>query len=312
MSVSVTIFRNRYDNKTHKRMDFETFAGFEELLYGLSKKRIYRKEKANLISPATYIPDTTRANVNVVDWGGWAALDVDDSVAENFRETLASKFNGLYFVCYSTASSTEAHPKFRLVFPLDKRVEAEKIPNLWYALNNFASNMGDTQVKDLSRMYYVPADYRTSAATNSFIFTQEGDYLPVESFLARYPMPEKPASFLEKFSPEIKDAVLRRYREKLTNDSVSWTSYHNCPFWPKNLEIEYRAITSTGWYHQMYRIMVSIATRALGAKYPITVDEIANLAREFDAETGGWYAKRPLEKEAARALDFAFQNYEGA
>ena len=64
-------------------MDYETFEEFEAVLIGLCNSDKYsKKSEAPLISPATYVPDTTRANDNVVSWGGFGILDVDDFVGE--------------------------------------------------------------------------------------------------------------------------------------------------------------------------------------------------------------------------------------
>ena len=76
--ISTTVFKSVYDNKTHRRMDFLSFDEFEKFLYDLSKIEKKGKKDAQLISPATYEVSTTRANKNVVDWGGWCAIDVDD------------------------------------------------------------------------------------------------------------------------------------------------------------------------------------------------------------------------------------------
>jgi len=58
----------------------------------------------------------------------------------------------------------------------------------------------------------------------------------------------------------------------------------------------------------MYQIMVALAGNAISKKYPIAADEIAVLCRELDAETGNWYANRPLQKEADRALEYVYRN----
>jgi hypothetical protein len=58
----------------------------------------------------------------------------------------------------------------------------------------------------------------------------------------------------------------------------------------------------------MYQIMVALASNALKNKYPITAQEIAQLCRELDMETGNWYENRPLEIEADRALEYAYRN----
>ena len=60
MAYSLTIFKSIFDNKTHRRMDFESFDVFETVMRGLQKK-VKRKpqkgerpneETAELISPA--------------------------------------------------------------------------------------------------------------------------------------------------------------------------------------------------------------------------------------------------------------------
>ena len=77
---SVTIFKSLFDNKTDKRVDLKDWSAFEKMLYDLSKmpgykaKRGENKKSSPLMSPAIYHPDTTRANKNVIEWSGWAAV----------------------------------------------------------------------------------------------------------------------------------------------------------------------------------------------------------------------------------------------
>ena len=60
-------------------MNYSSFEEFETVLYRLADSKKYlKKQDAPLISPAVYKPDTTRANDNVVAWGGFGILDVDD------------------------------------------------------------------------------------------------------------------------------------------------------------------------------------------------------------------------------------------
>jgi len=108
--------------------------------------------------------------------------------------------------------------------------------------------------------------------------------------------------------PHMQEAILERKKDHLTKTNFGWTSYRDCPFWPKKLAQEYVAITTTGWYHKLYQMMVSIASNAMRRGYPITPAEIATLIREFDAGTGGWYQDRPLEEESQRAIEFVFAN----
>lgn len=291
-------------------MQFDTLDKFEKLLYDLSKQPGYkpkkgeRKDGSPLITPSSFEANTTRANRNVVQWNGWAALDVDDYEG-TFEETV-SKFKSNYFICYSSASSTKEKPKFRIILPLTKSVPADKIRHFWHALNHEFGSVGDAQTKDLSRMYYVPAQYPNAF---NFIFTHKAKLLDPTDLMERHPFSEGfRNSFHDKMPDHIKQKIMEYRKDRLTNVSIKWTSYHDCPFVNKQLVMEYRTIHAGGWYHTMFRIMVSIATKALRAKYPIGPDDIAKLCREIDNETGCWYKDRPLTLEASRAIDFSMQN----
>jgi len=304
---SLTIFKNRYDNKTHKSMNFESWDEFVSLLYKLSEKP-ETKATAPLISPATYEEGTTRSNKNVNMWGKWAAVDVDDIdiPADKLVEILTERFGHWDFVCYSTASSTVDRPKFRLVFNLMEVVHKDQISKFWYALNTELDSIGDKQTKDLSRMYYVPAKYD---GAHNFIFHNAGDPVDIDYLVVKHPYKEREGkSFLERLPEEMQRAVIEHRKQSLNNTSITWTSYTDCPFFPKKLAMEYQTITSTGWYHKMFQIMVAIAGNAVKREYPITAKEIAKLCSEFDKDNGNWYDNRPLELEADSALEYIYRN----
>ena len=309
MNYSLTIFKSLFDNKTHKRMDFDSWDKFEELLYNLSKIERKDKKAAQLISPAVYQSDTTRANKNVTEWGGWCAVDVDD---HEFKGDLKSELDGMVgdwnYVCYSTASSRSSAPKFRLVFPLRTRVGKENIRAFWFALQSKLGNIGDRQTKDLSRMYYIPGQY---LGADNFIFTG-GGVQPIDPYalMKLYPYAEKNHSgnFIDRLPEEMQRQIIEHRRSKLENTGYHWTSYKDCPFFPRRLEAEYRSISNTGWYHKMYQIMVAVASNAIKKEYPITAAEISQLCRQLDQETGNWYSNRPLDTEADRALEFVYKN----
>lgn len=305
---SLTIFKSIFDNKTHRRMDFDTFDELEELLYELSKKPGYKPKKDDrrigspLITPATYEMETTRANRNVVEWAGWVALDIDEYDG-TFDEAI-EKFKTNRFVCYSSASSSQEKPKFRVVLPLTKRVPAEKIKHLWYAINHEFGSIGDAQTKDLSRMYYVPADYPGSY---KFIFShKDAPMIDPEVLMAKHNFFE--AYKESKWGNDVEKMLEQFKKDNLCNYDIKWSSYRDCPFVNKQLVTEYQVINETGWYHKMYQIMVSVAAKALKRSYPITPKEISALCKEIDSETGGWYKNRPLELEASRAIEYAMKN----
>lgn len=307
--VSLTIFKNIFDNKTNKRMDFPDFPAFEKFLYKLSEENLGSKKDAVLMSPAVYTPDTTRKNDNVIEWASWCCVDVDEYISEgDLRDDLVQRFGSHYFVCYSTASSTTAHPKFRVVFPLTTSVERDKIKHFWYALNTELGDLADKQTKDLSRMYYIPAKY---ALADNFIFShRDGNYINPDQLMEKHAYAQKSNlnNFFDRLPEELQKQIIEHRKQKLDQTDVQWTSYRDCPFFPRQLESEYRSINNTGWYHKMFQIMVATAGNAIKRKYPITAAEISQLCRELDNETGGWYANRPMDKEADRALEYVYKN----
>jgi len=305
---AVTIFKSQYDNQTHRRLDFDTWEHFEKFLYKLSERPLEGKKDAELISPAVYQDGTTRANKNVLAWAGWAAVDVDDHEFKgNLKDELSSRYGKYTYICYSTASSKHGLPKFRLVFPLREEVGADNIKHFWFALNSELGSIGDKQTKDLSRMYFVPATYNDAF---NFIFTNIGDPIDPLDLMSKWEYNDKKDSknFLDRLPEEWQKQILEYRKDKLDNNSYVWSGYTDCPFWPKSLAAEYITISGTGWYRQMYRIMIAIAGKAIEKGYPITATEIVTLCRQFDSETGNWYENRPMETEANNALEYAYKN----
>ena len=302
--VSLTIFDSIYDNKTNKRMDYNSFDEFEQVLYKLSESTKYpTKKDAPLISPATYIPDTTRGNDNVTGWGMWCALDIDDF--EGDIEEIKKAYGEYRFVCYSTASSTEEQPKFRLVFPLSQEVHKEDIKHFWFALNKEIGDVADAQTKDLSRMYYVPAKYKDAF---NFIFSQDGKVMDPNYLMDKHPYVVPNENFFDRLPEAIKKGLIEHRKGKLNNTNITWSNYSDCPFVNQKQIDEYKSISGTGWYAKMYQIMCTIAGNAMNRGYPITAKEVEYLCRELDADTGNWYLKRDMYKEAERAIEFIFRN----
>ena len=310
-----TAFKSIFDNATNKTYSFQTWEQFESAFYKMSKIPGYKpkrgekptKKASPLISPACFKRGTNRANANVTHWSRWAALDIDD-YKESFENTL-SRFSNYSYVCYSSASSTKEHPKFRIILQLTSEVPAEKIRHFWYALNKEFNDVADPQTKDLSRMYYVPAQYPDAY---NFIFTNKGnEVLNPDKIMEQHPYVESPKDLLSKLPLEMQHAVMQFKKNSLTNTSVDWSSYRDCPFINKTLIDQYRKIAftdGTGRYTFFYKIMVNIAGNAIRAKYPITAFQIAGLAREIDKELGNRYSRRPLETEANRALTYVMRS----
>ena len=313
MNYSLTVFDSIFDNKTDKLVVCKSWADFEKLLFTLSRlpgykaKRGETKKSSSLISPAVYAKGGTRSNANVTSWGGWAALDVDEYEC-SFADAV-KVYSQYKHICYSTASSRPEKKKFRIVFQLNKEVPPDKIRHFWYALNKHFNSMADEQTKDLSRMYYVPAQYPDA---DNFIVARSGEIMDPDQIMAMHPFSEKPSqSFIDKLPSNIQKEILNHRKEQLNNNSVSWSSYTDCPFVNKKLINEYKTISSidgSGRYRMIYKIMSSIACNAVKRKYPITASQIAEMIRSLDGDTSRLYQKRPLNVEAERAIEFAYKS----
>jgi len=302
--VSLTIFDSIYDNNTSKRVDYKDFDQFEQILYKLAKEKTFKQKKdAPLISPATYVENSKRANANVVAWGGFGIVDVDDYVGD--IEDIHKQYEEYQYVCYSTASSTKENPKFRLVFPLTKWVDSEQIKHFWYALNKEIGDIADAQTKDLSRMYYIPGTYLNAY---NFIFSHEGKVMDPDELMEKHRYISTNDSFFDRLPQAIRDGLIQHRKSQLNNTDFSWSSYRDCPFVNKRQVEEYKQLSGTGWYYKMYQIMISIASNAMKRGYPITAQEIAYICRDLDNDTGGWYGKRDLTKEADRAIEYIFRS----
>lgn len=299
----VTKFSNVYSRDPIGPLEFENWNMFREYLRDMSIELREGKSDSELISPAVYMKGETRSNKNVVRWGKWAAVDVDSPGHDvlKIQKTFEGKLNT---IIYSTASSTIKHPKFRIVFALDRALPSEEITPFWYALNKAMGFMGDRQTKDKSRMYYEPHMYRGS---NHFFLCTEGSAINTSELMKKYEYVEKSGdSFMDSLPEGMREQVLNYKKSKLNNTSITWSSYRDCPFFPRSLAAKYKSLNS-GWYHTMYNIMVAVSCEALKRGYPITADQVAGICREFDRETGNWYEKRPMKLEAQSALNYALR-----
>lgn len=321
MTYSFTIFnpprwwdekqRFVYDNKTHRRMDFDDWDGFANFMAKLSQLPIENKTDAYLISPAIFEPGSPRRNANVIEWAGWAAIDIDDwDVEGDIEDAINDVFGAHRFVAYSTASSRKEQRKFRLALPLSRPVARSDIRHFWFALQSEFNDLGDKQCKDLSRMYYIPAKYHGSDWF--FIDHRDGRDVDVDYLLAKYPYEERAGrNFLDRLPAEWMRQVIQHRQDQLDNTSYVWSDYTDCPFVDQRQITEYKSIAGidgTGRYRMIYKIMVVIAMNAVRKKYPLTVDQLVTLIKQLDADTANRYQGRPLEVEANNALEYAYRN----
>jgi len=262
-----------------------------------------RKGDAPLISPASYTEGETRSNRAVEAWESWAAVDVDDY--EIPFDDLIAGLPDNYYVCYSTASSTKEHPKFRLVFPLTEAVDHKDIPHFWYALNTeFLEGEADASTKDKSRMFYIPGQYPDAY---NFIFTHKGPYINPKELMSRHEYIPPTSNFLDNLPQQLRDEILKQRKATLTN-TFTWTDYRDCPFVKDEMVMTYSGLTD-GRYRYLFQLMCSIAGIAVKRGYAITAHELETLVRQIDRRyQNNRFERRPIIKEANRALEFVYGN----
>jgi hypothetical protein len=197
-----------------------------------------------------------------------------------------------------------------MVLNLTRAVGKDEFRHFWYATNIEFGEEADAQTKDISRMFYVPADYPD--AYNFFIHN-DGEVLDPAVLMDKHTFVgglqrTYGGSFFDRLPESMQNVIVQHRKDSSDNTSYTWSSYHNCPFISKKIINEYMSISETGWYRKMYQMMVAIAYRAVAKGYPITSSEITILCKEIDRDSGNWYENRPIEHEADRAIEYVYRN----
>ncbi len=141
-----------------------------KLAHLLSHHDVRTDKDGPLFSPTIYAEGKTRRNENVLALT-LAVGDFDDGTSpEVVRDHLARL--GLWFLIYSTHSSTPEHPKFRAVVLLLEPVPADRWDSVWPALiRELFLGKVDLGTRDASRIFYLPS---APPGTTPFVYQGEG------------------------------------------------------------------------------------------------------------------------------------------
>ena len=175
--VPCTLFQSKTDNKGQRiSVSPETFAQAAQDPYSADLP----KDMAALWAPATFAADTRRdSGVEAVHL---LVLDIDNQcehhvLPEHVRDVLEAE--DITHVIHATRSSTQAHPKFRLVVWIDRPIE--DMTEHRRALVGLFDLLGRPSGVDLScwnpgRIYYMP-----HAGQHYFQHAYEGEALSVDT-----------------------------------------------------------------------------------------------------------------------------------
>lgn len=298
-------FDHFFSNQPHL-CECSSWEEFVEYLRAISEVEGYKpasddyERRQGLISSAIYGKEgDTRKNENVIGWD-MVILDIDNT--DKSITEVAQIFKPYDCVFYSSASCTHHKLKMRVIVRLDKFAPGDKLSQVWYAIQMWLGGLVDEQTKDKSRIHYIPARYTNQGDNyNHFFYVNNGVGLNWEALIAKYPMPPEKERFK-------KDNPLRGLKRKIFENNNSLPCFDiqspDCPFvYPDT--IKNYLLTPAGGHHKaIYQFMLTVCGRAQQINYPITIDEVVDMARQVDQLDGGWYDEKKLYNSAGDAMEF--------
>jgi hypothetical protein len=301
-----------------------------ELVSELSSGRLPRradnqtkKHATPLISPAAYNLGARRRDVNVIGWGGWMGLDIDNEglVYTPFDMALAEiEALGLNAVIYTTTKATAACHRFRVLLHLSRDLTAQEIKPYYAAVcRKFSGLAPDPSCKDLSRMYTVPTTWTPSEAgnvepLNLYWSRTDGVPLDIDAVHTEYPpevsAPPPMSSPPQRATPNLQQPAVKSVRNHPTTlrPLPPGCSLLTSPVVTSGMIEDYINSPKGSHHTGLYRFMTRIAGRAAEMEFEITVEDLVAYAREVDAispiktNSARWAR---IRSEAERALAYA-------
>lgn len=266
-----------------------------------------KKFNTPLVSPAVYEDGAIRRNDNVVAWGGWFALDVDESGVTVDEAKAICEAIPTDYVIYTTTKSKVGAERYRVFFPLDREVQPDEMRQVWAGAYEFFGRISDIQTKDRSRIFNVPALWEGSDAR--FEFRSEGDAISVAELLNRAP-PEPVATPIV-IAPT-KLATIKRALDGKGKKIGVGDCLFNSKVVHSSFTEEYLNLPKGAHHGGLYTFMAKVASRALYLGFEITPEDLVSYAKQLD---GLSYVKTNKQRwtrisgEARSALDWARHNY---
>lgn len=297
-------FSGFYENVAQK-CEAKDWGEFVTIMKAMSDVEGYKpamgdyQRKQPLVSPAIYGDETKRLNDNVIGWD-FIMLDIDDGI--DSLDLVKEHFKAFNYIIYSTANCTKEKLKIRVCVPLHKNAPKDKLHGLWWALNEWCSGILDAQTKDRSRMHYIPAKYTNKGEEYTHMFdVNVGIDLNWEQLTKRYVAPLEKDKF--KVVNPLRDLKRKVYLGAKASPSTNIQD-RNCPFVYQQMIDEYRLTPAGGHHGAIYKFMVKMCYNAKKIDYPISTDELADMAKQVDDIDGGFYDEKKLLGNAVDALNY--------
>jgi len=296
---------NGFYSNTAQKCEVVDWDEFVTIMRAMSNVEGYKpamgeyKREQPLISPAIYEENIHRTNEAVVGWD-MIMLDIDDGI--DSLERIKQHFKPFNYIIYSTANCTLAKLKIRVCIPLNQHAPKKELHGLWYALNLWCSGILDAQTKDKSRMHYIPAMYINKGSDYNHTFiVNDGIDLDWSGLMAKYPAPPEKDKF--KVVNPLRDLKRKVYLGAKAKPTINIAD-KNCPFVYQNMIDDYRLTPAGGHHGAIYKFMVMCCYNAAKIDYPISTDELVDMAEQLDAIDGGFYDQKKLYGNAVDALNY--------
>lgn len=325
--IRYSSFKNYQDRHPvmHCAKEWSDFvANMAELREPRLANNFVKTKETPSISPALYGPRATRGNDNVIGWGAWVALDIDNqgllrATAEEAARELEER--GLNYLIYATTKSAPEAHRFRVVIPTSLELEPAEIRLVWDAIVQSLWSLGpDTACKDLSRIYGAPSDWLPCGWNNGewgndtphdcFLYKIDGKPLDVAEVLGSY-QPEEEALKPPSGALRVPEEPLARHEGKRRGRPKSLkrgTTLRDSPVIPKGAVTIYLNLPKGEHYLGLYTFMVSVAGRAKALNIEISANDLVHFAKQLDDLSDIKTAKdrwgKKIFDEANRALHF--------
>lgn len=161
------------------------FAGLAAMLASAAQEpwNPERKTEREWISPVILNEDAQHRTIQDIDYlVPFLCLDMDAPGWSLAR--LRATLGGLRMIVHTTASSTAAHPRWRVIVALDRTYSVAEHARIWKWFCQLLDGQMDQSTKDASRISYFPAEYH--GAWNQFhVF--DGDQMEIDLILQEMP-----------------------------------------------------------------------------------------------------------------------------
>ena len=265
-----------------------------------------KKYDAGCVSPALYrATGIARENRNVIGWGAFMGIDLDDGDITLDEAKACFTELGLNHLIYSTTKCTPEHWRLRVLFPINRELSSEEALTAWRSMIRYmAAFKPDASCKDLSRLYVAPMIWLPSTAPPSkkpnttpvtaFEYRYDLGALDIDDCMARFPDPPPPPR-----------PVAMPIISGVGNGVPSIAASQEPLVSPRFID-EYLALMPGEHHVGLYRFMTQVAARAKALGRSISVQDLVQAARDVDQRCAfkrdamRW---RNIEKEATRALN---------